>query len=111
MWGLDAADPRVAVAAMQAMNASVRNAAFAPAFSGTAPAPWLAAAALWACYSPRWQTLNQLRTLACGAAVGGGRVAPPRPPGGLSAQPAAMRLCLRATKALAVSTATAASRQ
>lgn len=35
MWGLDAADPRVAVAAMQAMNASVRNAAFAPAFFGT----------------------------------------------------------------------------
>ena len=38
MWGLDAADPRVAIAAMQAMNASVRNAAFAPAFFGTAPA-------------------------------------------------------------------------
>lgn len=35
MWGLDVADPRVAVAAMQAMNASVRNAVFAPAFFGT----------------------------------------------------------------------------
>ncbi|MGC1495360.1 MAG: anthrone oxygenase family protein [Sulfitobacter sp.] len=35
MWGLDGADPRVAVAAMQAMNASVRNAVFAPAFFGT----------------------------------------------------------------------------
>ncbi|MCO5147118.1 MAG: DUF1772 domain-containing protein [Aquamicrobium sp.] len=32
MWGLDAADPRIAIAAMQAMNASVRNVAFAPAF-------------------------------------------------------------------------------
>ena len=32
MWGLDAADPRVAIAAMQAMNASVRNVVFAPAF-------------------------------------------------------------------------------
>lgn len=32
MWGLDAADPRVAIAAMQAMNASVRNAMFFPAF-------------------------------------------------------------------------------
>ena len=32
MWGLDAADPKVAIAAMQAMNASVRNAIFAPAF-------------------------------------------------------------------------------
>ncbi|MFN3273265.1 MAG: DUF1772 domain-containing protein [Paracoccus sp. (in: a-proteobacteria)] len=35
MWGLDAADPRVAISAMQAMNASVRNAVFAPAFFGT----------------------------------------------------------------------------
>ena len=32
IWGLDAADPRVAIPAMQAMNASVRNAVFAPAF-------------------------------------------------------------------------------
>ncbi|WP_417308408.1 DUF1772 domain-containing protein [Devosia sp.] len=35
MWGLDAAEPQVAIAAMQAMNASVRNAVFAPAFFGT----------------------------------------------------------------------------
>ena len=35
MWGLDAADPNVAIAAMQAMNASVRNWLFAPAFFGT----------------------------------------------------------------------------
>ncbi len=35
LWGLDAADPKVAIAAMQAMNASVRNAVFAPAFFGT----------------------------------------------------------------------------
>lgn len=34
MWGLDAASPAVAIAAMQAMNASVRNAIFAPAFFG-----------------------------------------------------------------------------
>lgn len=32
MWGLDATDPRVAIRAMQAMNASVRNAVFFPAF-------------------------------------------------------------------------------
>lgn len=32
MWGLGNADPRVAIAAMQAMNESVRNAAFFPAF-------------------------------------------------------------------------------
>ena len=35
MWGLDDADPRISIAAMQAMNASVRNAVFAPAFFGT----------------------------------------------------------------------------
>lgn len=45
MWGLDAADPRIAIAAMQAMNASVRNAVFAPAFFGT-PLTLAAAAAL-----------------------------------------------------------------
>lgn len=44
MWGLDEADPRVAIAAMQAMNASVRNAVFAPAFFGTGPVLLLAAA-------------------------------------------------------------------
>lgn len=32
MWGLDQADPRTALKAMQAMNASVRNAVFFPAF-------------------------------------------------------------------------------
>lgn len=35
MWGLDAADPRIAIEAMKAMNASVRNTVFAPAFFGT----------------------------------------------------------------------------
>jgi uncharacterized membrane protein len=35
MWGLDAAAPTVAIAAMQAINASVRNIVFAPAFFGT----------------------------------------------------------------------------
>lgn len=35
MWGLDAADANVAIPAMQAMNASVRNWVFAPAFFGT----------------------------------------------------------------------------
>ncbi|UXN06970.1 anthrone oxygenase family protein [Bartonella sp. HY761] len=35
MWGLDKIDPRVAINAMQAMNSSVRNAVFAPAFFGT----------------------------------------------------------------------------
>lgn len=35
MWGLDTLNPNVAIAAMQAMNASVRNGVFAPAFFGT----------------------------------------------------------------------------
>ena len=34
MWGLDAADPRLAIAAMQAMNDAVINAVFAPIFFG-----------------------------------------------------------------------------
>jgi uncharacterized membrane protein len=37
MWGLDRLAPEVAIAAMQGMNASVRNAVFAPAFFGTGP--------------------------------------------------------------------------
>ncbi|RJE82375.1 anthrone oxygenase family protein [Paracoccus onubensis] len=47
MWGLDAADPRVAIEAMQAMNASVRNAVFAPAFFGTPVALGLTAILLY----------------------------------------------------------------
>ena len=35
MWGLDTLPPETAIAAMQAMNASVRNAVFAPAYFGT----------------------------------------------------------------------------
>lgn len=46
MWGLDATDPRVAIRAMQAMNASVRNAVFAPIFFGTPFALALAAVLL-----------------------------------------------------------------
>ncbi|MBL4813445.1 MAG: DUF1772 domain-containing protein [Rhodobacteraceae bacterium] len=48
MWGLDAADPRIAIQAMQAMNASVRNMIFAPAFFGTPVALLLTAALLLA---------------------------------------------------------------
>ena len=35
VWGLDAADPNVAIAAMQAMNAGVRNPVFALGYFGT----------------------------------------------------------------------------
>jgi uncharacterized membrane protein len=35
MWGLDTLDPRVAIEAMQGMNASVVNAVFAPSFFAT----------------------------------------------------------------------------
>lgn len=47
MWGLDTLSPGTAIAAMQAMNASVRNAVFAPAFFGTGPILLLAAAFSW----------------------------------------------------------------
>lgn len=49
MWGLDAADPNVAIAAMQAMNASVRNLVFAPAFWGTSLVLVVAALIAWKC--------------------------------------------------------------
>lgn len=49
MWGLDTLAPRVAIEAMQAMNASVRNAVFAPAFFGTGPILILTAGLAWAC--------------------------------------------------------------
>lgn len=48
MWGLDQADPRVAIEAMQAMNASVRNIVFAPAFFGTWAALFATAALFYA---------------------------------------------------------------
>lgn len=44
MWGLDAIDPRIAIAAMNGMNDSVRNAVFAPAFFGTPIALFITAA-------------------------------------------------------------------
>lgn len=47
MWGLDAADPRIAIPAMQAMNASVRNVVFAPIFFGTPVVALLAAGLCW----------------------------------------------------------------
>lgn len=122
MWGLDAADPRVAIEAMQAMNASVRNTVFAPVFFGTplvlgvgaalmlfqgttkgglwfaaaaalslffmviltmqahvpmnealarveVPETQIAAAQIWAEYSPGWQFWNIMRTIASGLAL------------------------------------------
>ncbi|WBU59007.1 DUF1772 domain-containing protein [Paracoccus albus] len=47
MWGLDAADPRVAIQAMQAMNASVRNVVFFPAFFLTPLVLAASAMSLW----------------------------------------------------------------
>lgn len=47
MWGLDAAEPRIAIQAKQAMNASVRNAVFAPAFFGTPIALGVTACVIW----------------------------------------------------------------
>lgn len=47
MWGLDAAPPAVAIAAMQAMNASVRNLVFFPAFFLTPVVLGLTAVLAW----------------------------------------------------------------
>lgn len=47
MWGLDQIDPNVAIEAMQAMNTSVRNAVFAPAFFGTPVALLLTTVIAW----------------------------------------------------------------
>lgn len=53
MWGLDAADPNVAIAAMQTMNASVRNLVFAPAFWGTSLVLMVTALVAWKCGEAR----------------------------------------------------------
>lgn len=47
MWGLDRLPANIAITAMQAMNASVRNWVFAPAFFGTGPAMLIAALLIW----------------------------------------------------------------
>jgi uncharacterized membrane protein len=47
MWGLDATEPAIAIQAMQAMNASVRNAVFFPAFFLTPVVLAVTAAALF----------------------------------------------------------------
>jgi len=62
MWGLESTDPNVAVAAMQAMNASVRNWVFAPAFFGT---PVLLMVTALAAFS-----LRRRRTATCFALAG-----------------------------------------
>lgn len=122
LWGLDAISPAIAIQAMQAMNASVRNAVFFPAFFLTPavlaitaaalvrvdrgdaglwfglaatvyavggfgvtvilnvpmnealalielPLEPAAAEAVWRDYSSAWQVWNQVRALACAAAV------------------------------------------
>jgi uncharacterized membrane protein len=47
MWGLDAADPAIAIAVMQAKNASSANAVFAPALFGTPVVLSLVALVAW----------------------------------------------------------------
>jgi uncharacterized membrane protein len=71
MRGLDAADPRAAIEAMQAINAEVRNAVFAPAFFGTAPALALAALMAFGC---RLQLAGALFAIACLVYLCGGLV-------------------------------------
>jgi len=69
MWGLDGADPRVAIEAMQAMNASVRNPVFALAFFG---APVFLAAAAAVAWAARAGSVARLFGLACALYLAGG---------------------------------------
>lgn len=69
MWGLDSADPRVAIRAMQAMNASVRNPVFAVAFFGT---PVFLAAAASVAWAAQARAAALLFGLACALYLGGG---------------------------------------
>ncbi|MEO0938714.1 MAG: anthrone oxygenase family protein [Pseudomonadota bacterium] len=62
MWGLDTLPADRAIEAMNAMNASVRNFAFAPAFFGTPFVSGLAAVLCWRAGAPRAAAL-------CGAAA------------------------------------------
>ena len=58
LWGLDQIDPNTAITAMHAMNASVRNVVFAPAFFAT-PVVMLAGALL------AFSCCNRRATLRC----------------------------------------------
>lgn len=67
MWGLDTADPRIAIAAMQAMNGSVRNAVFAPAFFGT---PLVLAITTWLLWTHNHKaSAKTVRAQWCGLSV------------------------------------------
>ncbi|MBY6049255.1 DUF1772 domain-containing protein [Vannielia litorea] len=72
MWGLDAAAPEVAIRAMQAMNASVRNAVFAPAFFATGPLLLVTAVLAWK--SGQSGKVSGLLVLAGGVVLLGGTV-------------------------------------
>lgn len=69
MWGLDAADPAIAIPAMQAMNASVRNAVFFPAFFLTPAVLAVTAAAL--IHAGQRQAGLWFALAACVYAIGG----------------------------------------
>lgn len=61
MWGLATLDPNTAIAAMQGMNASVRNGVFGLAFFGT---PLVTAIAAFACYTTKARASAILMLLA-----------------------------------------------
>jgi uncharacterized membrane protein len=69
MWGLDAADAAIAIPAMQAMNASVRNAVFFPAFFLTPAVLAVTAAAL--IHAGQRQAGLWFALAACVYAIGG----------------------------------------
>lgn len=71
MWGLDNLPPNTAIAAMQAMNASVRNGVFAPAFFGT---PFVLLATAWIGFRSGARGAGALFALAGGISLLGGMV-------------------------------------
>ena len=65
MWGLDRLDPRSAIEAMQAMNASVRNAVFGPVFFGTPIVLAVTALSTWRAGHPAATALFATAGLVC----------------------------------------------
>lgn len=68
MWGLDATDPQVAIVAMQAMNAAVRNPVFFPAFFLT---PLILTATSYIATAQRQKRSSVLFGMAAGLYVAG----------------------------------------
>jgi uncharacterized membrane protein len=65
IWGLDAVEPRVAIRAMQGINAEVRNFWFAPSFFGSLVAPIAMLGMAWHGCPADGQMPQSLQALHC----------------------------------------------